>query len=234
MRRLLALALALLCLASCASMLERDYTVTADHVENPPPQMDAAYRVETYPALTSALLSYAEEGLETGVLHFPTTYAGNLTVDLEKARRHLLEEEPLGCYALEDMSFHTSKIVAYYEAELTFTYKVDKAELTSLSRAAGRDDLAKKLGETLKNREARLAVYLTNYPEEEEGFLDDLLLQLWTEREETDPLPLLSATFYPETGKRRVAVLELSYPEPEPKETGTVEGETGQGEEAVA
>lgn len=228
MKRLLALMLALLCLTSCAAMLERDYTVTAEHVENPPPQMEGAYRVETYPALTSALLSYVEEGMETGALHFPTTYAGNLTVDLEKARRHLLEEEPLGCYALEDMSFHTSKIVAYYEAELTFTYKADKTELTSLTRVAGRDDLARRLEETLRGRDGRLAVYLTNYPEEDEGYLDNLLQELWAQMEELDPLPLLTAAFYPETGKRRVAVLELTYPEPE--ETQTAQ-ETQQSEE---
>lgn len=209
-------------------MLERDYTVTADHVENPPPQMDAAYRVETYPALTSALQSYVEEGMEAGVLHFPTTYAGNLTVDLEKARRQLLEEDPLGSYALEDMSFHTSKIVAYYEAELTFTYKADKEELTSLTRVAGQGKLTELLGEVLEARAPRRAVYLTGYDETDEDFFQAALLQAWQDREETDPLPLLNVELYPETGKRRVAVLELEYPEPE--ETDTAGGQPDQEE----
>ncbi len=224
MKRLLALASALLCLTSCASMLERDYTATADHVENPPPQMDAAYRVETYPALLSALLSYVEEGMEAGALHFPTTYAGNLTVDLEKARRHLLEEDPLGNYALADMSFHTSKIVAYYEAELTFTYKVDKGELTSLTRVGGQGALADLLAESVERRDSRRAVYLTLYPEEDEQFFSDALTQALEGWDEAEPQPRLTVTLYPETGSRRVAALELEYPEPAEETSAPEEG----------
>ena len=37
-RRILALALALTLLPGCAAMLEREYTVTVDHVEDQPPR----------------------------------------------------------------------------------------------------------------------------------------------------------------------------------------------------
>lgn len=254
MKRALVLGLTLALLTSCASMLERDYTVTSDHVENPPPQGDTAYRVETYPALTSALLSYAEEGMDTGVLRFPTTYPGNLTVDLEKARRHLLEEDPLGNYAVEDVSFHTSKIIAYYEAELNFTYKVDKAALRSMPKAASRSDLATLLGKCLDEGEERLCVYLTAYSEEEPEFFENALADAWAARyggqgeepgetpdpsvppsgepasdgetpeEEVPAQPGLEVELYPQTGGAR-RVAVLTFTAAESQETlGLEEG----------
>lgn len=238
MKRAFALCLALLCLTSCASLLERDYTVASPHEEDPPPQGDSAYRVETYPALRSALLSYVEEGMDQGLLRFPTTYPGNLSVDLEKARRQLMEEDPLGCYALEELTWRTSKIIAYYEVELTFTYKHDKALFRSMPRAATQGELTTLLTRALEAGEDGLRVYLTAYPEDQDDYFQAALQEAWTslhdpeepapsgegenapEAETTapalpeeDPPPEMEVELYPQTGPRRVADLRFVYPE---------------------
>ena len=215
----LALCLALLCLTSCARMLEREYTEAVDHVEDRAPTGEAAYRVETYPALRAALLSYVEEGLGQGFLRCPTTYPGNLTVDLEKARRQLMEEDPLGCYALSDVTFRTTRIIAYYEVELNFTYKVNAREVAGLPRMASREALVRALDQSLERQDGRLCLYLTAYPEEDEGFFDGVLREAW-DAAAADPdsgldpagrLPELNVKLYPDAGTRRVAVLELDY-----------------------
>lgn len=236
MKRALALCLALLCLTSCASLLERDYTVASPHEEDPPPQGDSAYRVETYPALRSALLSYVEEGLDQGLLRFPTTYPGNLSVDLEKARRQLTEEDPLGCYALEDLTWRTSKIIAYYEVELTFTYKRDKALFRSMPKAATQGDLTALLTRALESGEEGLRLYLTAYPEDQSDYFQAALQAAWDALQvpedpagETDvpslspawpELPELTVELYPAVGgSRRVAELTLTQPrEPDQSE----------------
>lgn len=228
MKRLLALILALLCLTSCAAMLEREYTEAADHIEDQPPVANAAYRAETYPALKAAMRSYMEEGMARGALRCPTTYPGNLSVDLEKAKRQLMEEDPLGSYALEDVSFRTSRIIAYYEVELDFTYKVDRRSLTSLPKAASQEALADLLRQALERRETQVAVYLTLYPESDDRFFSDALdLALDPDGGEGEPgldLPeeagLTAVELYPKEGSRRVAVLELEYPLEQPQPTG--------------
>lgn len=228
MKKLLALCLLLSCLCSCASLLEREYTVASPHEEDPPPHGDGAYRVETYPALRSALLSYVEEGLDSGLLRLPTTYPGNLAVDMEKAKRQLMEEDPLGCYALDDLTYRTSKIIAYYEVELSFTYKADKKTLRSISKAASRSDLTTLLGKALAEEKDCLCVYLTAYPEDDPDFFADALRDAWTglEAEASGPEssaaptqppvwgsapPELTVELYPQTGgARRVAELKLT------------------------
>lgn len=235
MKRLLLACLALLLLPSCASMLEREYTQAVPHVEDQAPAVDAAYRAETYPALRSAILSYVEEGMTEGLLRCPTTYPGNLSVDLEKAKRQLMEEEPLGCYALEDISFRATKIIAYYEVEMDFTYQVDPQTLTSLPKAANQRELATLLEEALDRAETQTAVYLTYYPEEDEAFFTGALelAQAGEEDPETEaptspspaPVTLAGVELYPKTGVRRVAVLELEYPQPDPSPSAQPTGE---------
>ncbi len=246
MTRTLAVCLCLaLCLCACGSMLEREYTVSSPHQEDPPPREDAAYRVETYPALRSALLSYVEEGLEEGQLRFPTTYAGNLSVDLEKAKRQLMEEEPLGCYALSDLTYRTSKIIAYYEVDLAFTYKVDQKTLTSMPKAVSRGDLSTLIAKALEQGEESHCVYLTAYPTSEADFFDAALADAWAAlygEGETGPAgpspapdaaqpdrapapepPVLTVELFPQTGGgRRVAALTFAPAE--------IEVETGGGE----
>ena len=224
--KVLAVSLCLVSLTACASMLERDYTVTAPHQEDPPYHAGAAYRVETYTALRSALLSYVEEGMEEGLLRFPTTYPGDLSVDMEKARRQVMEEEPLGCYALKGLAYRTSKIIAYYEVELDFTYKVDPTTLASMHRATSRQALVTLLGNSLSRNEESLCVYLAAYPEGEAGYFEEALLEAWQglytseDGEAADPEtipdpPQLAVELYPETGSRRVALLTFTYPQAE-------------------
>lgn len=236
MKRLFGLCLALLCLTSCASMLEREYTVAVDHVEDQPSLADTAYRVETYPALRAAILSYVEEGMTKGSLRCPTTYPGNLSVDLEKAKRQLMEEDPLGCYALEDITFRTARIIAYYDVELELTYQVDREELTSLPKVANQLELAAVLKEALTQGQERQAVYLTFYPEADEAFFSGALTLAQEPDPEAPPEPqepsdvppgpasLAGVELYPTTGTRRVAVLTLDYPQPDP-----TAGQTGEG-----
>ena len=209
----LAACFVLSCLTSCARLLEREYTEATDHIEDQVPLGSTAYRVETYPALRAAMLSYVEEGLSEGFLRCPTTYSGNLSVDLEKARRQLMEEDPLGNYALENVDFQISRIIAYYEVELDFTYKVDTHEAVSLPRVSSREALTRLMGQSLERQDERLCVYLTSYPEEESQFFDQVLQEAWEALSEQVAFPELTVELYPDAGTRRVAVLTLDYGE---------------------
>lgn len=217
MKRLLALILALVCLTSCASMLEREETYTAEHVENPVAGGDTGYRVNTYLGLCSALRSYVEEGMAEGNLRFPATYPGNLTVDLEKAKRYLMEETAVGCYTLHDVTFHVSRIVAYYEVTAAFDYRVDPAEYRALEVVYSNSyrALNEHFQEALENFGGSFTVRLEDCPLE-----DDYDLVAWRLRDIYDGSPELAVaypdlevTYYPENGAQRVAEVKVTYPE---------------------
>ena len=214
MKRLLAFILALLCLTSCASMLERETTYTAAHVENPPGWGDTGYRVNTYLGLCAALQSYVEEGMLEGNLRFPATYPGNLTVDLEKAKRQLMEEEALGCYVLGDVTFHISRIVAYYEVTATFDYRVSPAEYRNLETVYSADGLDERVRAVLEELGGSFTVLLNLPDAVSPGQVEDSLARICA----GDPNlalgdPKLEVTYYPENARRTVAEVKVTYPD---------------------
>lgn len=217
MKRLLALILALLCLTSCASMLEREATYTSPHEEAPPASSADVYRVNTYLGLCSALRSYVEEGMEEGNLRFPATYPGNLTVDLEKAKHYLMEETAVGCYTLHDVIFHVSRIVAYYEVTAAFDYRVAPAEYRALETVYSNSyrALNEHFQEALENFGGSFTVRLEDCPlEEEYDLVDYRLRDIYNDSPELAvAYPDLEVTYYPENGVQRVAEVKVTYPE---------------------
>ncbi len=195
-------------------MLERSYVTAVDHVENPAPRSDAAYRVESYPALRAALTAYVEEGMDTGLLRFPTTYGGNLTVDLERAREWLTTEDPLGAYAVEEVEFHTSRIISYYEVELDVTYRLDREELRSLTQVESPSALAALLETALEERSPQVTALVSGCPLDRSDYLTEAVGHAYEERPALAlGRPDVTVKTWPETGQRRVVELTLSYPE---------------------
>lgn len=212
-KRLAALTLALLCLTSCASMLEREATYTGPHEENPPASLLDAYRVNTYSGLCSALESYVEEGMTEGSLRFPVTYPGNLTVDLEKAKRQLMEGDPLGCYALSDVTFHINRIIAYYEVTAAFDYRVPPAEYMALETVGTDADLDARMETALEDFGGQFTVLLLRR-EGEDDALERSLRRVYDVRSDLAlGYPELEVTCYPENGTRTVAEVTITYPE---------------------
>lgn len=214
MRKLTALGLALaLFLSGCAAMLERDYLVTGEHMENPPGQSENVYRVETYSGLTAALRSYVEEGMDTGVLRFPTTYAGNLTVDMEKGKRQLLEEEPIGCYALSDLTYHISRIISYYEVTLTFDYRVEREKVAALRQVRGQEELQALLRETLAGFLPGFTARISLSALDEESLRAQIEAAYLSLPQAALGRPEVELTFYPEHKNPAVVEAAFTYPE---------------------
>lgn len=213
MKRLFALILALLSLTSCASMLEREATYTADHVEDVPSSPGDAYWVNTFSGLCSALRPYVEEGMEEGSLRFPTTYPGNLTVDLEKAKRKLMEEDPLGCYAVEDVTFHVSRIITYYDVKVTFDYRVPPEKYMTMDTVYDPAELDRRVEETIGNFDDGFTLLLA-LPGASDTALADSLRRVYDRCPQTAfGYPELQVTYYPEDGTRVVAEVTFLYSE---------------------
>ena len=212
MKRLLPLIIAFFFLTSCAAMLEREATYISPHEENPTASLLDAYRVNTYSGLCSALGSYVEEGMTEGNLHLPVTYPGNLAVDLEKAKRQLMEEDPLGCYALSDITFHVSRIIAYYEVTAAFDYRVPPSEYMALETIRTTADLDARVEETVEAFGGRFTALLTRR-ETEEDAPEDSLRRVYDARPDLAlGDPALEIVYYPETGTQAVAEITLTYP----------------------
>ena len=179
-RSILALLLAgTLVLSGCASMLERDYKVTSRYepVSNAV-DSSAALRVENYQGLVNALLYLVSEGEEHGVLNLYNYTAQEVEADLTRACLEVVQEDPLGAYAVDYIKHESALIVTYYEANIHITYRRTPEQVASIVSVTGSSAIRRELRNTLTSFSSE-AVLRVSYFNEEEDYILDLVRQAY-------------------------------------------------------
>ena len=131
---LLALALVL---TGCSAMLERDYTSITPHNAAPTTEGDpSTLRADSYQELVNALIYFVDNGVEEGTvrLYFDSE---DVETDLEVACLEVVQEDPLGAYAVEFIKFRVTRVVTYAQADDYFTYRRTPELVDSIVLATG-------------------------------------------------------------------------------------------------
>ena len=213
MKRLLALVCALaLAATGCSSMLERDYVSVSRHVEYPVSEDSSILQAESYQGLVSALLYFVTQHDETGVIHL-SNYVGDVGADLDAACAEVMEQDPLGAYALADIQHTHTRIVSYYEVTVAFEYAHTAQELDAIVTVTGSQAIFQALSQALTRFEGGCVLRL-NYFTGDESTLLTQARQAWLDT----PLaalaqPELQVKLYPDKGTSRVAEFTFGWPE---------------------
>ena len=127
---------AVLLLSGCSAMLERSYVSVEEHNENPASDGGSALRVESYQELVSAILYCVSNGEETGVIRL-YNYPRDVESDLESACLEVVQEDPLGAYAVDYIRHEIRHIVSYYEATVHIAYRRTAEQIASVVSVTG-------------------------------------------------------------------------------------------------
>ena len=146
---LLLLAAALMAGAGCSAMLERSYVSATTHVdyyavEEDPPVL----RAETYQGLVNSILYFVESHSATGTIRL-YNYTGDVEADLANACTEILNEDPLGAYAVRDIRYDTTRIVTYYEVNLSVIYSRSAAEVEEIQFVTGLTSLRRAFSDAI-------------------------------------------------------------------------------------
>ena len=207
----LLLAAALL-LTGCSAMLERSYVSVEEHNENPVSDGGSALRVESYQDLVSAVYYFVSQGAASGTVRLYNYDPEAVEADLDAACLEVVQEDPLGAYAVDYIKYDCAHIVSYYEADLSITYRRTAEQIASVVSVTGSSAIRAELQEALA------------------AFLPELALRISYFSEGTDIQALLEQAYYatpaaafglpeaeisvypPEGGATRVVEIVLSYP----------------------
>lgn len=213
-RAVLALLLALaLPLTGCASLLERDYLALASYEPvSAGGGGSSSLRVETYQGLVNAILFLVAEGKEHGVLGL-YNYTGDVEDDLTRACLEVVQEDPLGAYAVDYIKHDCSLIVTYYEADIDITYRRTPEQVASIVSVTGSGAIRRELRNTLTDFSAE-AVLRVSYFTEDEDYILDLVRQAYYDAPAAAlGMPEASVSLYPASGRQRIVEIGLTYPE---------------------
>ena len=199
----------LVSLSGCAPILGRTYSAEAPHVSNAG-AAENALSADSFESLVGALLSCIARHEEDCSIQlvWPEEDPTEL---IRAACEEITETEPLGIYAVEDISFDVVRIVSYYEAAFTIRYLHTEEEMGTLRNAVGTYGVRQALSEALAAFRTTLTLNTTYYTGDRAA-IEALVRQAY-EEQPMSALGLQSVTveFYPEEGSNRILALTFDY-----------------------
>lgn len=200
-----------LLLSGCSSMLQRSYSSVSPHSATPVVESDQlTIRVESYQDLVNALLYFITQGRDSGVVRL-YNYPYDVSKDMEAACREVAEEDPLGAYAVEDISFDVTPIVSCYEASIQISYRRTQKQVSAIIPATGSTAIRGKLGAMLEKFQEELALRISYFDGDEE-YIRTLLREAYLSCPETAlDFPQVTINLYPEDSRQCIAEVLLDY-----------------------
>lgn len=212
MKRLLPLLLCCtLLLTGCASMLERSYTGQTVHNRVPTTEGDSSIlRAEDYRDLVSAVYYVVSQGLTTGTIRL-YNYTRDVDSDLAAACLEVVQEDPLGAYAVDYIKYDYSHIVSYYEATVEVIYRRTQEQVGSIVSATGSSAIRAELREALAAFQPEAVLRISYFTEGTD--IGQLLREAYYDTPATAMgRPRAEINVYPDHGSQRIVEVLLSYP----------------------
>lgn len=208
-----ALAAALL-LTGCSSMLTREYGSVTPHSATLVSDGDAnILRAESYQDVVNGLIYFINRGAESGSIRFDGEEP-DVRALLDEACLEVVQEDPLGAYAVEYIKYNVAPIVGSYEADVHITYRRSREQVAAITDATGASAIRSELREALAAFSLEVVLRIS-YFEEDESYLRQLVREAYL----SDPasalgMPEAEIAMYPESGQRRIVEILLTYPKP--------------------
>lgn len=205
---------ALLTLTGCGNILNRSYTSVSSHNETPQSEADSSsFRVENYQELVSAIVYFVSQAASTGTIRF-YNYARDVNEDLAAACLEVVQEDPLGAYAVDYIKYDLRQVVSYDEATVTITYRRTASQIKSVLNVTGTTAIRTELSHALARFQDEAVLRVSDFDGDTNyvlGLIQDAYLQT--------PLaafgmPQVTVELYPDTGAQRIIEITLSYSEP--------------------
>ena len=200
-------------LAGCTSLLNREYLSIEPHEPFSDSGSDSdSLRVESYQGLVNAVLHLVSQGETHGVIGL-YNYTRDVESDLTAACLEIVQEDPLGAYAVDYIKHDFVRIVSYYEANVYITYRRTPEQLKSIVSVTGSSAIKGELRDTLDAFSPE-AVLQVSYLAEDEAYIRQLIQQAYYDTPQAAlGMPEVQITLYPDSGYRRIVEIQLTYPD---------------------
>ena len=211
-KRLLPALLALsLTLTGCAALLDREYIDVTPYNPTQTAEGDSSVlRAESYQELVNALMYFVTQGTEEGMVRL---YVGSQDpdADLEAACLEVVQESPLGAYAVEHIKYSVTPLVTYSEAKVQITYRRSREQIASIANATGITAIRSELRSALSSFDREQVLHIS-YFDSDEAFIPSLIRQAYLSVPAAAlDYPDITVAVYPNSGRQRIVEIGLTY-----------------------
>lgn len=207
-KRIGCLLLALCLLLTGCSWLDGSYVSVTPHQEQPQEDALQVVSAENHQDLIEALKDLVSSGTETGVINVAEYPQKNVESGMKTAIRHIRNSDPVGAYAVEDISYELGTNSGMPAIAVTIVYRHSSMEIRMIRRMADMDAARTEVARALENYEAGTVLLVEQYA-------DTDFSQLVQDYAEANPekvmeTPQVSAGIYG-SGESRVVELTFTY-----------------------
>ena len=205
---------AVMLLSGCDAMFERDYFALSAHVDEQAQLSDEDYiAVSTYSELRDAILYLIESFAGEGTLR-AYGYSGDLKKDLPSAIYSVLNDEPIGVFAVEYIPYEAPvSFPGYDEVRLSVTYRKTEAQQQAIREVVGYNSFGSMIEQTLTGFQTSLVAQTAYYHEESYNVGKLIGAYYYAHPETALVMPDYSVNLYPESGLKRIIEIKLTYAE---------------------
>ena len=214
MRRILAFVMCVAmvtAVSGCGALLERDYIQVTDHVDHTADTDDAtALRAESYADLVSSAQYFVTMGATTGTVHL-YQYTGDIEQAVNNACNAILQDDPVGAYALQDVTCEYTHIVSYYECVFTYRYRRTMDEIAAIQSVNGKAAFRRQVAAALTSFSNQLVLKTSSYYESVETVQKAIWEVYYDTPEAALAMPEIHVQLYPDQGEARVVEINLDW-----------------------
>lgn len=218
----LAFILILAGLYGCDSILDGKQLIIAPHREPVATPSDSIIEAGNFDELKEKILGFILDYEETGQI-LAYNYDGIIEEDVDLACSQLMNDNPVGAYAVSSITGSPTKIVSYYQIEINITYKVTKKQLDSIIPVSSTRYLKTELQDALSRYEPSMTVHSKNIVLSEAEALSYVSDIYYANPREIVMMPVTTVEFYPENGSNRIIVFTFGYTKYEASTLRTME-----------
>lgn len=209
----LALCLAvLLSAAGCADLSKKEYYVEEEYTAELPhsEEDDVDDTISNYSALKRAITRLVSEHVSSAELQFQN-YDGSIGQDISAACWEVKSSTALGAFAVDYISYDTTRIVSYYQAEIYITYKRTAEQVAALEAMTNLRALFDRVAVALEAGQTYLVLEVNAASATSEEIKNSVRDAYYANAQACPVLPTVEVSLFPETGVDRIAEITLDY-----------------------
>lgn len=212
MKKVPAMALVLaLCLLLCAcdSWMDGSYQSIKPHQQADSFAQTGTVQVSSYTQLYQALCNMVAAGTEQQVFYISSVDEDVLETYLDIAIDSVKSTNPIGAYAVDDISCEVGTNTARTAVSVAITYNHSRSDILRIKRVVTMDDARDTIYQALRNCDPNVVIMVEDYQRTD-------LVQQVADFVANNPkvcmeMPQVSAAIYPEGGSQRVIELTFGY-----------------------
>lgn len=199
--------------SGCSRIFSKDYIVIKNHEDGYKKlEPDSTVQVvSNYAGMKNAVMELVANASEYGLIR-TKNYSGDATEDISRACHEVTRETPLGVYAVEYMSHKPTRMISYYDIELSISYRRSSDDISNVVRVKSGPELYSYIDVAIMNSSDRIAMLQVSFSIEKDTIVKHVSNYYRKNPHLVYELPQMTITEYPNTEAiQKIIEIEFEY-----------------------